>query len=210
MPYRPRIKICGIRTVADACYAASLGVDAIGLVFYPPSPRHVELEQACRIVQALPPLVSVVALFVNPNAAEVARVITTLAVDLLQFHGDEDEAFCHSFARPYIKALPVRTGADVQAQLSAYGSARALLLDTYHPQLRGGTGDRFDWAQFPRAAQRPLILAGGLNPDNVGAAVAQLQPYAVDVSGGVESARGIKNQALMRAFVAGVGRGYED
>ncbi len=210
MVYRPRIKICGIRTVADACYAASLGVDAIGLVFYPPSPRHVELEQARAIIQALPPFVSVVALFVNPAAPEVDRVLGTLAIDSLQFHGDEDEEFCRSFARPYIKALPVRPGEDVQPRLSSYASASGLLLDAYHPQLRGGTGDRFDWTQFPRLASRPLILAGGLSAENVGAAVAQLKPYAVDVSGGVESSRGVKSQAMMRAFVAGVGCGHED
>ncbi len=210
MVYRPRIKICGIRTVADACYAASLGVDAIGLVFYPPSPRHVELEQARAIIQALPPFVSVVALFVNPAAPEVERVLGALAIDLLQFHGDEDEEFCRSFARPYIKALPVRPGEDVQPRLSSYASASGLLLDAYHPQLRGGTGDRFDWTQFPRLASRPLILAGGLSAENVGAAVAQLKPYAVDVSGGVESSRGVKSQAMMRAFVAGVGCGHED
>ncbi len=210
MVYRPRIKICGIRTVADACYAASLGVDAIGLVFYPPSPRHVEVEQARAIIQALPPFVSVVALFVNPAAPEVDRVLGTLAIDSLQFHGDEDEEFCRSFARPYIKALPVRPGEDVQSRLSSYASASGLLLDAYHPQLRGGTGDRFDWTQFPRLASRPLILAGGLSAENVGAAVAQLKPYAVDVSGGVESSRGVKSQAMMRAFVAGVGCGHED
>ncbi len=208
--YRPRIKICGLRNVEDACYAASLGVDALGLVFYPPSPRHVSLEQAQAIVAALPPFVSVVALLVNPEREQLETLLASLSVDVLQFHGDEDEVFCRSFARPYVKALAVDGGHDLQARMQSYPSAQGFLLDTSHPDLRGGTGQCFDWSLFPRTSSRPLILAGGLRPDNVAQAIHRLKPYAVDVSGGVESSRGVKSQALMRAFVEGVGCVHKD
>lgn len=205
---RTRVKICGITRREDALAAARLGVDAIGLVFYPPSPRAVTVEQARQIVDALPPFVTVVGLFVNPEPEQVTAVDAQVGLDLLQFHGDETPEFCNGFGRPYIKAVRMREDVDLQRVAEQYASARGLLLDTYRPGVAGGTGEAFDWTRVPEGLAGAIILAGGLNPQNVGQAIAAVQPYAVDVSGGVEAAKGIakgiKDAAKITAFMQGV------
>ena len=204
MSSRIRVKICGITRLEDALAAVAAGADAIGFVFYGPSPRHIAVEQAAHIAALLPPLVSTVGLFVNPTVAEVEAVLQQVPLALLQFHGDEDEAFCRQFSRPWIKALAMKPGLDIQTAMAAFPGANGLLLDAWHPDLKGGTGATFEWSQFPQDADRPLILAGGLTPVNVAEAIRQTRPYAVDVSGGVERSRGIKDAALIQAFMAGV------
>lgn len=201
---RTRIKICGITSADDARIAAESGADAIGLVFYAPSPRNVDLAQARAIVAAVPPFVTVVGLFVDPAREQVEAALRACSLGLLQFHGDEAPDFCRSFGLPYIKAARVRANADLVQYLSSYHAAQGWLLDGYHDQLYGGTGESFDWKLVPRALARPVILSGGLTPDNVGAAVRQVKPWAVDVSSGVEAAKGIKDAAKIAAFIAGV------
>ncbi len=188
----------------DAATAAALGADAVGLVFYDASPRNVTIDQARDIVAALPPLVSVVALFVDAAETTINQVLENVPVDILQFHGDEPAPFCQQFNRPWIKALRVRSGMDMAHCGAPYGAAKALLLDSWQAGVPGGTGKTFDWklARFP--CPRPLILAGGLNAQNVGAAVCGLRPAAVDVSGGVESAPGHKDAVKMSEFIAAV------
>lgn len=199
-----RVKICGITRVADALDAAEAGADAIGMVFYGPSPRAIDIEQAAKIVYALPPFIARVGLFVNAEPEYVSDVLAQVPLSCLQFHGDETASYCESFDMPYIKAIRMKPGIDVVAAASAYVSAAGILLDSYQPDLPGGTGVAFDWMQIPIGLPRPLILAGGLNPDNVAEAVKIVQPYAVDVSGGVEKSKGIKDADKMTAFVRGV------
>ena len=201
---RTRIKICGITRVEDACMAAELGADAIGLVFYPPSPRNVGLERARAIIAAMPPFVTITGLFVDPAPEQVESVLRRCSLDLLQFHGDESPEFCGDFGMPYIKAARVRADADLVQYLSRYHAAQGWLLDAYHDKLYGGTGESFDWKLVPRDLARPVILSGGLTPDNVRAAVRQVRPWAVDVSSGVEAVKGIKDAAKIAAFIAGV------
>ena len=201
---RTRIKICGITRVEDARIAVELGADAIGLVFYASSPRSVGLDQARAIVAAIPPFVTIVGLFVDPAQDQVESVLRRCSLGLLQFHGDEAPDFCNGFGLPYIKAARVRADADLVQYLSPYHAAQGWLLDAYHERLYGGTGESFDWKLIPRNLARPVILSGGLTPDNVGAAVRQVRPWAVDVSGGVEAAKGIKDAAKIAAFIAGV------
>jgi len=201
---RTRVKICGITRVEDAWVAAECGADAIGLVFYPPSPRRVTLEQAAQVAQSLPAFVSCVALFVDPSPEAVREVLATVPVDCLQFHGAESAGFCEQFDRPYIKALRVAAGCDVAQQLSAFPGARGILLDAYVQDVPGGTGQRFDWSLVPLDCPKPVILAGGLDPHNVAAAIRQTRPYAVDVSGGVEHSKGIKDPVKIRQFIAEV------
>lgn len=201
---RTRVKICGITRLEDALAAIAAGADALGFVFYAPSPRAVSAQQAAAIVQALPPLVTTVGLFVDASRAEIEQVLAEVPLDLLQFHGEESNADCRQFGRPWIKALRVRPGEDVAQRLRGWPDARGYLLDAWHPSAPGGTGHRFDWSQVPTGVDKPLILAGGLDPDNVVDAIRQTRPYAVDVSGGVESARGIKDAAKINAFMAGV------
>lgn len=207
---RTRIKICGIKTVAHAQAAARLGADAIGLVFYPPSPRHVEVEQAAEIVRELPPFVASVGLFVNPTRAEVETVLRACPVSMLQFHGDEDAAFCASFGLPYLKAARVRPGLDLLEYFVSFGSAAGWLLDAYHADMYGGTGAAFDWDLVPAQLARPLVLSGGLTPDNVSEAVRRVRPWAVDVSSGVEISKGQKDEQLIAAFIAAVRAGTND
>lgn len=197
---RTRIKICGITRPEDGIAAADLGVDAIGLVFYPRSPRAVTPAQAVRILETLPAFVTVVGLFVNAQHQEVASVLEQVPLDLLQFHGEETEAYCRSFARPFIKALRVKPGADLSRQMNAFHHSQGLLLDAWHEKVQGGSGESFDWNLVPKEAGR-LILAGGLSPDNVAKAIAQVQPYAVDVSSGVEDSPGLKSFEKMKRFV---------
>lgn len=201
---RTRVKICGITRPEDARAAAGLGVDAIGLVFYVPSPRTVTIVQAQSIVAALPPFVTVVGLFVDAAATEVEAVLQAVRIDALQFHGQETAAQCGGYGRPYIKALRMREDIDLTASVDAYAGASGVLLDAHHEQLAGGTGAVFDWTRVPARLALPVILAGGLTPQNVAAAVRQVRPYAVDVSGGVEAAKGIKDQQKMAAFIQAV------
>ncbi len=201
---RTRIKICGITRPEDARVAAESGADAIGLVFYAPSPRNLALEQACAIVAALPPFVTAVGLFVGPTRDQVEAVLHRCPLGLLQFHGDEAPGFCGGFGLPYIKAARVRADSDLVQYLSPYYAAQGWLLDAYHDRLYGGTGESFDWKLIPQDLARPVILSGGLTPDNVGAAVRQVRPWAVDVSSGVEASKGIKDAAKIAAFIAGV------
>lgn len=203
MSTRTRIKICGITRAEDARAAAACGADAIGLIFYRPSPRYVSPEQARAIVESLPALVTPVAVFVNPSHAEVADAIRAGA-GLLQFHGDESPEFCAGFGRPYIKAARMKPGMDLLEYLSPHASARAWMLDAYHDELWGGTGGAFDWSLVPVRAARPIILSGGLTAANVADAVRRVRPYGVDVSTGVESSKGVKDAERIAAFVAGV------
>jgi phosphoribosylanthranilate isomerase len=207
---RTRIKICGITRTEDALAAIRLGADAIGFVFYPPSPRAVSLEQAQRIVKSLPPFVTVVGLFVNEDRAVIEQTLKQVPLDLLQFHGDESPAACAGFGRPWIKAIRMRQETDLVSLEQQYADASCLLLDTYQAGVPGGTGKTFDWDLIPRSLAGRIILAGGLNRENVTQAVQSLHPYAVDVSGGVEAAKGIKDAAKIEAFIAGVMRGDND
>lgn len=201
---RVRSKICGITRVEDALAAVEAGADAIGLVFYVRSPRAVSVEQAVAIVQALPPFVTSVGLFVNMPREQLQALLAQVPLDLLQFHGDESPADCEGFARPYIKALRVRAGEDVAATMAPYAGARGILLDTFVEGVPGGTGAAFDWSLVPQDVSRPIILAGGLDVSNVASAIRQVRPYAVDVSGGVEASKGIKDASKIRAFVRAV------
>jgi phosphoribosylanthranilate isomerase len=196
-----RVKMCGITRPVDALAAASAGADAIGLVFYPKSPRNVSLDQAAAIVRALPPFVSSVALFVNPEPVEVDAVLRQIRPDLLQFHGEETPAFCRSFGAPYLKAARVRPDADLLQFAADYADAQGLLLDAWSEAGHGGTGERFDWRLIPANLPRPLVLAGGLTPDNVRLAIETVRPWAVDVSSGIEQAKGIKDAARIAAFM---------
>ncbi|MBD8575711.1 phosphoribosylanthranilate isomerase [Pseudomonas syringae] len=199
-----RSKICGITCIEDALAAVEAGADAIGLVFYPPSPRAVNVLQARAIIAALPPFVTTVGLFVNASRCELNETLEAVALDLLQFHGDETPEQCEGYHRPFIKALRVRPGDDIAAACQVYARASGLLLDAYVPGVPGGTGEAFDWGLIPEGLAKPVILAGGLTPDNVARAIAQVRPYAVDVSGGVELRKGIKNHDKMRAFMRAV------
>ncbi len=196
-----RIKICGITRVEDGLAAAQAGADAIGLVFVANSPRHVTPEQARAIGRALPPFVSTVALFVNPTEAEVTTVLETARPDLLQFHGEEAAAFCRSFGVPYLKAFRVRPGVDLLQSAASYDDAQGWLLDAWSEAAHGGTGERFDWTLIPADLPRPMVLAGGLAPASVAMAVRAVRPWAVDVSSGVEASKGIKDAALIAAFI---------
>jgi phosphoribosylanthranilate isomerase len=196
-----RVKICGITRVEDALAAAAAGADAIGLVFYAKSPRAVDIEQAREILAALPPFVTSVGLFVDAERSELERILASVPLDLLQFHGDESVQQCEAFGRPYIKALRVKAGDDIAAQVACYPSAQGILLDAYVEGVPGGTGEAFDWSLIPQALSKPLILAGGLRPDNVAEAVSRVRPYAVDVSGGVEASKGVKDVEKVDAFI---------
>ncbi len=201
---RTRVKICGITRPDDGRVAARAGADAIGLVFYPKSPRYVGLQQAQAICQALPPFVSVVALFVNAPRDQVVGLLDALPVDLLQFHGAEQAEQCQGFGRPYVKAIGMRQGYDPVPTMRAHPEASGFLLDAWQPELYGGGGVPFDWAQLPVKSVKPLILAGGLTPENISQAVVQTRPFAVDVSSGVELDKGVKSAEKIQAFIRGV------
>jgi phosphoribosylanthranilate isomerase len=203
---RTRVKICGITRVEDAQAAAAQGADAIGLVFYRPSPRCVTRERARQIVEATPAFVATVAVFVNPAGDEVEAVIRECRVTLLQFHGEESPDFCAGFSRPYIKAARIRPELDLLKYLSPHTAARAWMLDAFHEDLWGGTGGAFDWGLAPRGMAKPVILSGGLTVANVADAVRRVRPYAVDVSTGVEASKGIKDAAKIAAFIGAVKR----
>lgn len=201
---KTRIKICGITRIEDGLAAAENGADAIGLVFYPDSPRNVTIAQAAAIAEALPPFMSIVALFVNAAEADVYKVLAKVDVNILQFHGDESEAECAQYGVPYLKAVRVKEDTNLVQYAQTYHSAKALLLDTYSEQAVGGTGQVFDWSLIPEDLPKPIVLAGGLTAVNVGEAIKKLQPYAVDVSGGVEANKGIKDSVKIAAFIAAV------
>ena len=198
------VKICGITRVEDALVAARAGANAIGLIFAARSPRLVSDPIAADVVSALPPFITPVALFVDQPASEIERILIKVRPQLLQFHGDEPPEFCASFGMPYIKVARVKAGMDLLQYAQQYRAAKGLLLDAFVEGSHGGTGSAFDWALIPREFPLPLILAGGLNPGNVGEAVRRVRPWAVDVSSGVEAAQGIKDAAKVAAFIRGV------
>ncbi len=198
---RTRVKICGITSEADAAVAAEAGADAIGLVFYPPSPRAVSIPQAAAIVRSLPPFVTSVALFVDAGSEAIAEVVDNVRVDLLQFHGQESADFCGRHRRPWIRAIRMRTDMDPREAVTEFAAAQGVLLDAYRPGVPGGTGEVFDWGRVPGELASRLVLAGGLTPDNVAEAVATVGPYAVDVSGGVEQSPGVKDANKIKAFI---------
>ncbi len=203
---RTRIKICGITREQDVHAVANNGADAFGLVFYEKSPRHVNVQQAAKLAHAAPPFLTVVGLFVNPSVDYVREVLAKVPLDVLQFHGEETPEFCQQFGRPYLKAIRVKPGVDLVQCAASYKAAQGLLLDAYVEGTQGGTGESFDWGLIPHDLPLPVILSGGLHAGNVAAAIEQVQPYAVDVSSGVEAAKGIKDAAKVAAFINEVRR----
>jgi phosphoribosylanthranilate isomerase len=200
---KPRIKICGLTRIEDLQAAIDAGADAIGLVFYPPSPRHVDLQMAATLASAVPPFVTIVGLFVNAEPQVVRETLAAVPIHLLQFHGDEDESYCRQFDRPYMKAARVKPEVDLVQYAAAFPSAQAILLDAFVDGYGGG-GKVFDWSLVPAALGKPIVLSGGLDAGNVGDAVRRVRPAAVDVSSGVEVAKGIKDTEKINAFVAAV------
>jgi phosphoribosylanthranilate isomerase len=198
---RTRIKICGITREQDVQAVARSGADALGFVFYEKSPRHVTVQQAVAMAKIIPPFVTLAGLFVNPAENEVRNVLKQVPLDVLQFHGEEPPEFCAQFGRPYLKAIRVKAGVDLVQCAARYSSAQGLLLDAFIEGIQGGTGESFDWALIPHDLPLPVILSGGLHAGNVAAAIEQVRPFAVDVSSGVESAKGIKNAAKVAEFI---------
>ncbi len=204
---RTRIKYCGITQLSDALEAVRLGVDALGFVFYPPSPRNIEIEKAAEIIRQLPAFVSCVGLFVDSSEEFIQQVLQSTAIDTLQFHGNESVEQCQAYGKPYLKAVRMKPGVDLAAVATEYASAAALLLDSYEKGVPGGTGKHFDWARVPVSLNKAVVLAGGLSVDNVAEAIQTVKPYAVDVSGGIElvlekiQSKGIKDAAKMAAFI---------
>ena len=199
-----RVKVCGITRVEDALSAVRLGVHAIGFVFWPKSARYITPDSVREIVPALPPFVTTVGVYVNPTQEWVEETAEAGGLSLLQFHGDESPEFCSQFSLPYIKAIRIREGVDLLQYTARYRHAKGLLLDTYTAGMPGGTGHVFDWKLIPQDLSLPLILSGGLNPSNVLQAIRQIRPWAVDVSSGVEAAKGIKDEKKISAFMQGV------
>jgi phosphoribosylanthranilate isomerase len=195
-----RIKICGLTRDQDVHDAVAEGVDALGFVLYAPSPRAVSAEQAAQLIQKVPAFVTTVALFVNESVTEIQRALKICPFDLLQFHGDESPEFCRQFNHPYMKAIRVRSADDIHRAVQQYPDAKALLLDAYVENLPGGTGQAFDWRLIPQLSI-PWVLAGGLNAKNVADAINQVQPFAVDISGGVEISKGIKDVQKIKDFI---------
>ena len=206
--YRTRIKICGITRMQDALAAVQAGADALGFVFYPPSPRHIELHDAQNIISRLPAFVTPVGLFVNADADSIQQALAA-GIELIQFHGNECPDYCASFGKRWIKAIRVREDTDLLAESARYAAGAGLLLDAYRPGVPGGTGECFDWDKIPEALAPDIILAGGLNPDNITDAVRRVRPYGVDVSGGVEAEKGIKDPEKIQRFIRGVALGQQ-
>jgi phosphoribosylanthranilate isomerase len=198
---RVRVKICGITRVNDALIAVDQGADAIGLVFYGPSPRNVSINQAIEIANQIPAFVSVVGLFVNAEPNFINEVTSNVKLDLLQFHGDESPEQCANYNLPFMKAIRVKSETNLVQYAKDFSAAKALLLDAYIDGAVGGTGQVFDWNLIPKQLIKPIILAGGLNVTNVAQAIQQVRPYAVDVSGGVEASKGIKDPAKIAEFM---------
>jgi phosphoribosylanthranilate isomerase len=201
---RTRVKICGITRAEDARSAIEYGADAIGLVFYEGSPRHVSLDQAGRIAAAVAPFVTVVGLFVNASPSGIRHVLENVPLGLLQFHGHETNDDCNRYGLPFIKSVAMKPDTDLHEQIRMYPDSGGILLDAWQPQTHGGGGQTFDWTQVPHDLAVPLILAGGLTVANIAAAIRQVRPYAVDVSSGVESGKGIKSAGMISAFMKGV------
>lgn len=198
----PRVKICGITRIEDLRAACDAGADAVGFVFYDKSPRRVSIEAAAALVRAVPPFVQTVGLFVNAEPAQVESVLAAAPLDLLQFHGDETPQACARYGRPWIKAIRVTPETDLLECAADFEAARGLLLDAFVPGVPGGTGERFDWSLIPAGLPLPVVLSGGLDPDNVAEAVRRVRPWAVDVSSGVEASKGIKDAHKVARFVA--------
>jgi len=203
---RTRVKICGITRLEHARAAAEAGGDAIGLVFYRESPRYLSIRDAAAIAESLPPFVAAVGLFVNASERDIRAVLDAVDLDLLQFQGDESAEFCARFARPYMRAVRMEPGTDLLEYADRFSRAKALLLDAHVPGQPGGTGRTFDWAGIPRDLPLPLVLSGGLTAANVGRAVREVSPWAVDVSSGVESERGVKDPKKIVEFIRSVQR----
>lgn len=201
---RTRVKICGITRVQDAQAAVMAGADAIGFVFAEASPRCITAEQARALAAALPPFITIVGLFVDMPATRIRDILGQVPLNLLQFHGNETPEDCRQFGRPYIRAIRMAPGVDIVAEARRYAQAAGLLLDAFDPQLAGGTGATFDWTRVPQDLNKPVILAGGLTPENVARAIQAVRPYAVDVSSGVEQSKGIKDAAKIAAFIRNV------
>jgi len=201
MTIRTRVKICGITSPKDAKLAVNAGADAIGLVFYEPSPRHVDINQACKIAKSVPAFVTKTALFVNPDKAYVQKVLDSVAIDLIQFHGDEPAEFCEQFAKPYIKAVRMQATTQLGALALEFKESSGLLLDAYVAGTPGGTGEKFNWNWIPKEFDLPIILAGGLTSGNVKQAIEKASPWAVDVSGGVEASKGVKSPEKIKQFM---------
>jgi phosphoribosylanthranilate isomerase len=203
---RTRVKICGITRVEDAMAAARAGADAVGFVFEPKSPRHVSADQARTIIRALPPFVTVVGLFVNAAPDNIEAILNRVPLDLIQFHGNETPEQCRRYHRPYIKAIRMQADINLPEKAHLYNDAAGLLLDSFVEGATGGTGQAFDWARVPHDLSRPVILAGGLTPENVAMAIREARPFAVDVSSGVEQSKGIKDASRISAFIEAVGQ----
>jgi phosphoribosylanthranilate isomerase len=199
-----RVKVCGITRIEDGLAAASFGADAIGFVFYAPSPRYVAPAQAREIAAAIAPFVSTVGLFVDADVATVSNVLQTIRLDYLQFHGDESPEYCAQFGVPFLKAIRVKPGVDLLQYAAEFHAAKAILLDAFVEGTHGGTGQRFDWQLIPRNLPLPVILSGGLAPENVMDAIRRVMPWAVDVSSGVEIAKGVKDAGKIQQFMRGV------
>ena len=199
-----KVKFCGITNLKDAISAAELGADALGFVFYPKSPRFISPKNAKEIIKKLPPFISMVGLFVNQSKSEVEEVIKGCPLNLLQFHGDENESFCKQYNLPYIKAISMKSDVDLLKCIQEYNSAKALLLDTFSKVARGGSGEVFDWKMIPPNTLKPIIVAGGLTPENVQTLLEVISPYGVDVSSGIEINKGLKDYKLMKKFILGV------
>lgn len=197
---RTRVKVCGITNLEDAKLAVEAGADALGFVFYKPSPRYVSPDVAADIIAQLPPFVATVGLFVNEAEDCVREAIAVTQLDLLQFHGDETEFECSRYERPYFKAIRMKNGLNLVKEIKAYSSARGILLDAYKPGVPGGTGESFDWQLIPDEIKGDIILAGGLTPENVAEAITTVTPYAVDISGGVEASKGKKDALKIKRF----------
>ncbi len=206
---RTRIKICGITRLEDAQAAARAGADSIGLAFHPPSPRFIDIAPALEIRRALPPYLTVTAVFLDDDEDWITEVVHRVRPDCLQFHGNEDEAFCTAWLLPYVKSIAMASTADIAAFAEGYPSAQGFLLDSNAAGRMGGTGDTFDWSDIPESFDYPLVLAGGIKPSNVAEAIARLRPWGVDVSSGVEVSKGIKSAELIEALVREVKRGDE-
>jgi len=198
---RTRVKICGITSPVDGIAAAQSGADAIGLVFYPPSPRALSTVVAREIVDSLPPFVTTVGLFVDMPQAEIDEILAAVPLDMLQFHGSEDPLSCASFDKPWMKAVRMSPEVDLLKEEERYFAASALLVDAYQKGVPGGTGQSFDWGRVPVGLQKPIVLAGGLTPENVEQAIKEVTPWAVDVSGGVERAKGVKDLDKVAQFI---------
>lgn len=201
VPKRTRVKFCGITNIADALAAEALGVDALGFVFYDKSARYIDFQTAASICHQLSPFILKVGLFVNARADYVKKALSQVDLDCLQFHGDESSSFCEQFKKPYYKAIAVQEDEVILRALKDYSSAKAILLDSFHEKEKGGTGAAFDWQLIPKHLTKPIILAGGLTPENVRQAIEKIHPYAVDVSSGIESSKGKKDINKMQAFM---------